>query len=126
MQGADVGNARLEAVTTEKVCFINAPEFGERAGHTFIVCEALPGLRTSGARCREKFADALRLEGFFPCCADLRIWMRDAGDMWEHICTHVDDLATCLKDPQALFDVRTGPKHNCKFKVLERSSVTFQ
>jgi hypothetical protein len=30
MQPADLGNACLEAVTSEKVCFIAGPEFGER------------------------------------------------------------------------------------------------
>ena len=51
MQAADVVNAHLEAVTSEKeVCFIAGPEFGEQAGHTLIICKALQGLRTSGAR----------------------------------------------------------------------------
>ena len=31
---ADVGNAYLESVTKEKVCFVAGPEFGEREGHT--------------------------------------------------------------------------------------------
>jgi hypothetical protein len=42
--------------------------------------------------------------------------MRDAGETWEHICIHVDDLAVCLKDPQAFFDVLTDPKCNYKLK----------
>jgi hypothetical protein len=116
MQAADVGNAYLEAVTSEEVYFIAGPEFGERAGHTLIIYKALYGLRTSGARWGEKFADTLRLEGFFPCHADPCVWMRDARDIWEYICIYVDDLATCLKDPKALFDVLTGPKYNYKLK----------
>jgi hypothetical protein len=79
MQAADVGNAHLEALTSEKVHFIVGPEFGERAGHTLVIHKALHGLRTSGARWGEKFADTLRLEGFFPCCADPCVWIRDAG-----------------------------------------------
>ena len=73
-------------------------------------------MRTSRARWGEKFADAPHLEGFFPCRADPRIWMRSAGDMWERTCAHVDDLATCLKDPQAFFNELAGPKHNHKVK----------
>jgi hypothetical protein len=118
MQAADVGNAYLEAVTSEKVYFIAGPEFGERAGHALIIYKALCGLRTSGARWGEKFADTLRLEGFFPCHTDPCVWMRDAGDIWEYICIYVDDLATCLKDPKAFFDVLTGPKYNYKLKVV--------
>jgi hypothetical protein len=116
MQAADVGNAYLEALTSEKVYFVAGPEFGERAGHTLVIYKALYGLRTSGARWGEKFADTLRLEGFFPCRADPCVWMRDAGDIWEYICIYVDDLATCLKDPDAFFKVLTGPKYKYKLK----------
>ena len=55
MQAADVGNAHLEAVTLEKVCFIAGPEFWERARHALIICKALRGLRTSGTSWTEKF-----------------------------------------------------------------------
>ena len=44
----DIGNAYLEAQTSEKVYIIAGPEFGEREGHTLIIFKALYGLRTSG------------------------------------------------------------------------------
>jgi hypothetical protein len=50
MQAADVGDACLEAVTSEKACFVAGPEFGEQAGHTLVVCKALCGLRTKDQR----------------------------------------------------------------------------
>jgi hypothetical protein len=50
MQAADVGSAYLEALASEKVYFIAGPDFGEQAGHALIICKALHGLRTSGAR----------------------------------------------------------------------------
>ena len=59
MQAADVENACLEALTSEKVCFVAGPEFGERVGHTLVICKALHGLRTGGARWGEKIADTL-------------------------------------------------------------------
>lgn len=77
-----VGNACLQAGTSEKVYFIAGPEFGERAGHTLLVIyiQVLYGLRTSGARWGEKFADTLRIEGFFPCRVDPAcVWMQEAG-----------------------------------------------
>ena len=37
----DIGNAYLESFTKEKVAFIAGPEFGEFAGHTFIIRKAL-------------------------------------------------------------------------------------
>ena len=70
LMAADVGNAYLEAYTKEKICFIAGPEFGPLAGHTFRISKALYGLRSSGARFHEKFADTLRDLGFFPSFAD--------------------------------------------------------
>ena len=55
----DVGNAYLEAYTREKIYFIARPEFGELEGTIMIIIKALYGLKTSGARYREHFADYL-------------------------------------------------------------------
>jgi hypothetical protein len=46
----DIGNAYLEAFTSEKVYIIAGPEFGQLEGHILIISKALYGLRTSGAR----------------------------------------------------------------------------
>ena len=46
----DIGNAYLEAYTSEKVHIIAGPEFTDRKGHTFIISKALYGLRSSGLR----------------------------------------------------------------------------
>jgi hypothetical protein len=40
----DIGNAYLEAKTSEKACIIPGPEFGELEGHTLIIFKALYGL----------------------------------------------------------------------------------
>ena len=56
----DVGNAYLEAKTLERVFIIAGPEFGELEGHLLVVFKALYGLRTSGLRWHERFADTLR------------------------------------------------------------------
>jgi Reverse transcriptase (RNA-dependent DNA polymerase) len=72
----DIGNAYLEAYTTEKVCIIAGPEFGEREGHILVMCKALYGFRSSGARWHDRFADCIRELGFFPCNAEPDIWMR--------------------------------------------------
>ena len=66
----DVGNAYLEAKTAERVAFIAGPEFGELEGHVMLIRKALYGLRTSGARFHEKFADTLDALGFKPSYAD--------------------------------------------------------
>ena len=45
----DIGNAYLEALTSEKVCIRAGPEFGpELEGHLLIIYKALYGLKSSG------------------------------------------------------------------------------
>ena len=97
--GADIGNAYLEAKTKEQVYFVAGDEFGDLAGHVFLIDKALYGLRTSGARWHERFADTLRDMGFTPSKADPDVWMRAAGDCYEYIAVYVDDLAIAAKDP---------------------------
>jgi hypothetical protein len=112
---ADVGNAYLEAKTKEKVYIVAGAEFGELEGHILIMNKALYGLRTSGARWHERFADTLRDMGFVPCKADPDVWLRDMGDHYEYICVYVDDLAVASRDPKAIMDELMS-KHGYKLK----------
>ena len=50
LQGADVGNAYLEALTHEKIYFIAGEEFAPFGveGHTLVLYKALYGLKSSG------------------------------------------------------------------------------
>ena len=66
----DVSSAYLEAYTQEKVCFKAGPEFGVLEGHLLLIERALYGLRTSGARWHDWFAETLREMEFSPCKAD--------------------------------------------------------
>jgi Reverse transcriptase (RNA-dependent DNA polymerase) len=61
----DIGNAYLKAYTTEKVYIIAGLEFGEREGHILVISKALYGLRSSGARWHDCFADCIWTLGFF-------------------------------------------------------------
>jgi hypothetical protein len=102
---ADVGNAYLEAYTKEKVYIVAGPEFGERQGHTLIIVRALYGLRTSGARWHEHFADRLRNLGFVPSKgADPDVWMKDCGTHYEYVCCYDDDLLLAMNDPKVFTD----------------------
>jgi Reverse transcriptase (RNA-dependent DNA polymerase) len=56
----DVGDAYLESFTKEKVYIIAGPEFGDRQGHTLVIVKVLYGLKSSGLRWRERFADVLK------------------------------------------------------------------
>ena len=94
----DIGNAYLEAMTSEKVYIIAGPEFGELEGHILVISRALYGLRSSGARWHDKFADCLRDLGFHPCKAEPDIWMREKDGTYEYVAVYVDDLAIVMKD----------------------------
>ena len=72
----DIGNAFLEAKTTEKVFVIAGGEFGELKDHIFIIVGSLYGLKTSAKRFHEVLSDVLREMGFTPCPAEPDIWMR--------------------------------------------------
>jgi hypothetical protein len=75
--GADVGIAYLEALTKEKVYIIGGPEFGDLAGHTPLIFNALYGLRSSGLWWHQRFADILHSMGFVQSRAESDIWMRE-------------------------------------------------
>ncbi len=75
----DIGNAYLEAATSEKLFIIAGPEFGDQQGHILIIYKALYGLRTSGLQWQDRFADVLRALGFALCVAEPYLWMRRDG-----------------------------------------------
>ena len=89
----DNGNAYLEATTSERVFIIDGTEFGEWAGHTLLISKALYGLRSSGMRWHDKFADDMRDMGFLPCKSEPDVWMRVNDGLWEYVAIYVDDLA---------------------------------
>ena len=113
--GADVGSAYLEATTKELVCFVAGPEFKELEGHMLKIFKALYGLRTSGLRWHEKFADILRSLGFYPSKAENDIWMREMHGVYEYIAVYVDDIAIAAHDPASIIkDLETV--HGLKLK----------
>jgi len=118
----DIGNAYLESLTKEKVCFIAGAEFGPLAGRLLLIHKALYGLRSSGLRWHERLSDVLQGMGFFPSKADEDIWMRDKGDHYEYIAVYVDDLAIASKDPQPIIDELKNKHH---FKLKGTGPITF-
>ena len=113
--GTDISSAHLEAYTKEKVCILAGPEFGPLKDHRLLVDKALYGLRTSGQRWHDRFAECMRAEGFVPCIAEPDVWMRANGNVCECVAVHVDDLAFAVKDPKA-FAEALEKKHNFKLK----------
>jgi hypothetical protein len=63
---------------------VAGPKFGEREGHALVIFKALCGLRTSGLRWHERFADCLQRIGFEPSKSEPDIWMRKNGSTVMH------------------------------------------
>jgi hypothetical protein len=111
----NIGNAYLEAKMSELLFNLAGPEFGDLEGHMLVIYKALYGLHSSGLRWHERFSACLRDMGFFPCKAELDIWMRCVNDHYEYIAMYVDDLAISSKDPKAITDTLMN-KYNFKLK----------
>jgi hypothetical protein len=118
----DIGNAYLEAETSEKVCIIAGPKFGELEGPTLVIFKALYGLRSSGLRWLEKFSLCLRDMGFFASLADPCIWMRQVDNHYGYIAVYVDDLAIASKCPAGVLRALT---ENYKFKLKGTGRIQF-
>ena len=82
----DIGNAYLEAKTYERVYIITGQEFGEIENHILVIFKALSGLRSSGSRWHECFADCLCEMGFTPCKAEPDMWMHPNCDAYDCGC----------------------------------------
>ena len=77
---SDVGNAYLNAKTSEKVDGIAGAEFRDQdTGKICIIVHALYGLKSSGAAWRSHFANDLRDMRFLSTLADPDVWYRPAG-----------------------------------------------
>jgi hypothetical protein len=118
----DIGNAYLEAMTSEKLYIIAGGEFVDLKGHVLVIHKALYGLRTSGKRWHERLSDCLRDMGFTPCIAEPDIWLLPNNDVYEYIGVYVDDLAIVAKEPQIVID-KLIDQH--KFKLKGTGPMSF-
>ena len=114
----DIGNAYLEAKTTEKVCIKAGPEFGELQGNLLIIDKALYGLRLSGKAFNILLSDCLRDLGFFPSKAESSIFMRKCPtrDVYEYVATYVDDLCIIMENPLEFLEQLSSAPYNFKLK----------
>ena len=74
----DIGNAYLEAETSEKVCIRAGPEFGELEGHLLIIFKVLYGQRLIGKLFMKLLQECLRELGFEPSLAESTIYMQES------------------------------------------------
>jgi len=106
--GADIGNAYLNSLTTEKVHTVCGLEFGQAyLGRFAIITRALYGLKSSGAAWRNTLAGTLSDLGFSSTLADPDVWIRPAvktngQHYYEYIFVYVDDLLVLSEKPNLI------------------------
>ena len=124
----DIGNAYLEAYSSEMNRIKAGPEFGtERQGMFLIIVKALYGLRSSGKMWHIRFAECLRELGFIPCKAEPDIWLRRTTSkhgvpVYEYVAVYVDDLMMAMRDPKSFAEVL---RKKYKFKLKGTGPITF-
>ena len=99
----DIGNAYLEAETSEKVCIVTGPEIGARDYSVLVVFKTLYGLR-SGKQWHDKFTDDLRYIGFLPYKEKPDKWIRRSGNLCEYVVVYVENLTFVQRDPKTFID----------------------
>eukprot|EP00957_Ditylum_brightwellii_P118396 9029904-Ditylum_brightwellii.AAC.1 len=76
--------------------------------------KALYGLKNSGARFHEKFADTIYQLGFMPSKADSDVCMKDCKDHWEYVRIWLDDLLYAGQNGRAFYDALRELKYQLK------------
>jgi hypothetical protein len=66
---ADIENAYLTALITEKVWTVLGPEFGDDAGKRELIVRALYGMKSAGAAFSNHLAEFMKHLGWHPCRA---------------------------------------------------------
>ena len=100
----DIGNAHLNATSSELLFIVAGPEFGpELEGKRLIIDKALYGLRSAGARFHEFTTVFFSKLGFKPSKADSDLLIRKHEDgHYECIARYVDDVIIFSKDPMSI------------------------
>jgi hypothetical protein len=89
--------------------------------HVLIISKALYGLKSSGLRWSQRFADVPTTWILsFPAAKD--IWMRDKGDHYEYVAVYVDDLLIASREPQTII---TALETTHKFKLKGSGPTEF-
>ena len=81
-----------------------------------IIYKALCGLGSSGKEFGDLLADCLIQLGFRPSFAEPKIFMRRNEDLWEYVCSYVDDLCLVMKNPEQFLSKPQSNLYSFKLK----------
>ena len=113
----DIGNAFLEALTSDKVCI--------RAG-LCMVCrhqrtsayylQSIVWIETKGKAFGQLLQECLLKIRCVPSHAEAPIYMRKCDAHYEYIATYINHLVIIMKDPQSLIDQLIAAPYDFKLK----------
>ena len=120
---ADIGNAYLQAPSSQKYFVICGPEFGlENVGKRALIRRALYGGKSAGRDFRNHLRECMSHLKFISCPADPDVWMRpalkaDGTEYWEYVLLYVDDVLVVSDRGEELLRKEIGKY----FKLKENS-----
>lgn len=120
---ADIGNAYLQAPSSQKYYIICGPEFGlENVGKVALIRRALYGGKTAGRDFRNHLRECMSHLKFTSCPADPDVWMRpaktkDGSEYWEYVLLYVDDVLIVSDRGEEVLRTEIGKY----FKLKEKS-----
>ena len=105
---ADIWNAYLQALSSQKDYIICGPEFGvENIGQTALIHRALSGGKAAGRDFRNHLCSCMEFLNFKSCLADPDVWMRpaiksDGNTYYEYILLYVDDVLVVSENAESI------------------------
>ena len=105
---ADIRNAYLQALSSQKDYIICRPEFGvENIGQMTLIHCALYGGKAAGRDFRNHLCSCMEFLNFKSCLADPNVWMRpaiksDGNTYYEYILLYVDDALVVSENAESI------------------------
>ena len=105
---ANIQNAYLQALSSQKDYIICGPEFGvENIGRMAFIHRALYGGKAAGRDFRNHLRSCMEFLNFKSCLADPNVWMRpaiksDGNTYYEYILLYVDDALVVSENAESI------------------------
>jgi hypothetical protein len=112
--GADIQNAYLQALSSEKHFIICGPDFGiENEGRVALIRRALYGGKVAGRDFWHHLCDCMRRLGYISSCADPDIWFRlskrkTGEEYYKYVLLYVDDVLVTSKNAEKVLRTEIG------------------
>ena len=126
---ADIRNAYVQALSSQKDYIICGPEFGvENIGRTALIHHALYGGKAAGRDFRNHLCSCMEFLNFKSCLADPDMWMRPAiksngNTYYEYILLYVDDALVVSENAESILQNELGRYFHLKEESIGPPTV---